>query len=221
MSQVHKSERGESRFEVMENALKLKRQLRELDYIRNWGLKIREARLPGNWEQWSTDSKAKWVHREADRIARLRALDSRFLSRKRETIEKLIEDMLNGIEAANSIQHPGSMAEADERRLQQCRAIAACQQMLVHLQDIMDTVPIDKNWMTAIEPTIRAEVALLRAWKKSDNEKRREIREGDMRRWAKFLKKCMAKDPDGELLRGIYHATINAIQQAEGEKPEA
>lgn len=103
MSQVHKSERGESRFEVMENALKLKRQLRELDYIRNWGLKIREARLPGNWEQWSTDSKAKWVHREADRIARLRALDSRFLSRKRETIEKLIEDMLNGIEAANSI----------------------------------------------------------------------------------------------------------------------
>ena len=37
MSQVHKSERGESRFEVMENALKLKRQLRELDYIRNYG----------------------------------------------------------------------------------------------------------------------------------------------------------------------------------------
>ena len=163
MSQVHKSERGKSRFEVMENALKLKRQLRELDYIRNWGLKIREARLPGNWDQWSTDSKAKWMHREADRIARLRALDSRFLSRKRETIEKLIEDMLNGIEGANSIQHPASMAEADERRIHQCRAIAACQQMLVHLQDIMDTVPIDKNWMTAIEPTIRAEVALLRA----------------------------------------------------------
>lgn len=221
MSQVHKSERGESRFEVMENALKLKRMLRELDYIRNWGLKIREARLPGNWAEWSTDSKARWVHREADRIARLRDLDSRFLSRKRETIERLIEDMLNGIEAANSIRNPGSMAEADERRLQQCRAIAACQQMLVHLQDIMDTVPIDKNWMTSIEPVITAEVALLRAWKKSDNEKRREIRECDMRRWAKFLKKSMAKDPDGELLRGIYEAYMKAIRQAEGDDPEA
>ena len=158
MSQVHKSERGESRFEVMENALKLKRQLRELDYIRNYGLKIREARLPSNWSEWSTDSKAKWVHREADRISRLRDLDARFLSRKRETIERLIDQMMENIEGANSIQHPASMAEADERRIHQCRAIAACQQMLVHLQDIMDTVPIDKNWMTAIEQIGRAHV---------------------------------------------------------------
>ena len=221
MSQVHKSERGESRFEVMENALKLKRQLRELDYIRNYGLKIREARLPGNWSEWSTDSKAKWVHREADRISRLRDLDARFLSRKRETIERLIDQMMENIEGANSIQHPASMAEADERRIHQCRAIAACQQMLVHLQDIMDTVPIDKNWMTAIEPAIVTEVALLRAWKKSDNPKRRELRQADMRRWVKFLKSCMAKDPDGELLRGIYNAYLNAIEQAEGEDPEA
>ena len=221
MSQVHKSERGESRFEVMENVLKLKRQLRELDYIRNYGLKIREARLPGNWEQWSTDSKAKWAHREADRISRLRDLDKRFLSRKRETIEGLIGALLEHIEGANSIQHPASVAEADERRIHQCRAIAACQQMLVHLQDIMDTVPIDKNWMTAIEPVIVTEVALLRAWKRSDNPKRRELREADMRRWVKFLKSCMAKDPDGELLRGIYNAYLNAIEQAEGEDPEA
>ena len=221
MSQVHKSERGESRFEVMENALKLKRQLRELDYIRNYGVKIREARLPKNWSEWSTDSRAKWAHREADRIQRLRDLDARFLSRKRETIERLIDQMMENIEGANSIQHPASMAEADERRIHQCRAIAACQQMLVHLQDIMDTVPIDKNWMTAIEPVIVTEVALLRAWKRSDNAKRRELRQADMRRWVKFLKSCMGKDPDGELLRGIYNAYLNAIEQAEGEDPEA
>ena len=36
MSQVHKADRGDSRFEVMDHAVILKNKLRELDIIRNW-----------------------------------------------------------------------------------------------------------------------------------------------------------------------------------------
>lgn len=218
MSQVHKSDRGESRFEVRDHATILKNKIRELSILRNFGYKVRESKPPRNFEQWSEKSRERWKQQEAERLKKLEWLDRGFLAEARKSIEDDLRRMMHGISAANSIRHPSSMAEADERRIHQDRAIAACEDLRIDLTDIMDTVPIQKNWMTHIEPEIKSQIALLQAWKKSDNEMRRAIREADMKRWLKFLQKCAADTADNELLRGIYHAFLNSVEREEMEK---
>lgn len=87
MSRVRGPDRAQSPFEVRDFAMfQLARQIHELDYLRHFGFKIRYAKLPKNWEEWSIDSRAGWMLREADRIDRLRKLDESYLedARRRE-----------------------------------------------------------------------------------------------------------------------------------------
>jgi len=220
MSQVHKAERGESRFEVKDHAVVLKNKLREMSILRNFGYKVRESRTPRNFDQWSEKSRERWKQQEEARLKKLEWLDKHFLAEARKAVDDDIRRMMHGISAANSIKRPSNMAEADERRIQQDRAIAACEDLRIDLQDIMDTLPIDKNWMTHIEPEIESQIALLRAWRKSDNEVRRAIREADMQRWVKFLQKCAAEDTESKLLRGVYHAFLNSMERCQLDQRE-
>lgn len=215
MSGVHKSERSESRFEVRDHAVMLKNKIRELSILRNFGYKARESKPPRNFDQWSEKSRERWKQQEEARLKKLEWLDKHFLMDARKSVEDDLRRMMHGISAANSIQRPSNMSEADERRIHQDRAIAACEDLRIDLQDIMDTVPIDKNWMTHIEPRIVSQINLLKAWRKSDNEKRRALREADMKRWLKFLQKCAAENTENELLRGIYHAFLNSMERGE------
>ena len=223
MSNVHKADRNQSKFEVLEQAVRLKKILRELSYVRNFGYKVRtEPTMPRNAAQWSKDSLEGYMKREKEKIEKAKLLDEKFLGHKRSVIEDDIDRMMHGIVSANSLRVPTCMAEADERRLNQERAIAACEEIIIDLQDIMDTVPIDKNWMTQVEPEIEKELALLRAWKKSDNEKRRKLRVQDMERWLRFISDEMKKSPDQqtvemEILKGVYHAFLNATERIEPE----
>ena len=220
MSQVHKADRGESRFEVMDHAVVLKNKLRELSILRNFGYKARESKPPRNFDQWSEKSRERWKQQEEARLKKLEWLDKHFLMDARKAVDDDIRRMMHGISAANSIKRPSSMAEADERRIHQDRAIAACEDMRIDLQDIMDTLPIDKNWMTHIEPEIASQIALLKAWRKSDNEMRRAIREADAKRWLKFLQKCVVDGTESELLKGIYHAFLNSVERRELDKKD-
>ena len=140
MSGVHKSERGESRFEVLDHAVILKNMIRELSILRNFGYKVRTSKTPKNFETWSETSKERWQQKEEERLKKLEWLDRHFLAEKRKSVDDDLMRMMHGISAANSIQRPTSMAEADERRIQQDRAIAACEDLRIDLQDIMDTV---------------------------------------------------------------------------------
>lgn len=138
MSGVHKSERGESRFEVLDHAVILKNMIRELSILRNFGYKVRTSKTPKNFETWSETSKERWQQKEEERLKKLEWLDRHFLAEKRKSVDDDLMRMMHGISAANSIQRPTSMAEADERRIQQDRAIAACEDLRIDLQDIMD-----------------------------------------------------------------------------------
>lgn len=189
MSGVHKSERGESKFEVLDHAIILKNMIRELSILRNFGYKVRTSKTPKNFETWSDASKERWKQKEEERLKKLEWLDRHFLVEKRRHVEDDLMRMMHGISAANAVQRPSFMAEADERRIQQDRAIAACEDLRIDLQDIMDTVPVNKNWMTHIEPDIAKEIVLLKGWRKSDNNIRMAIRNSDMKRWVKFSAK--------------------------------
>lgn len=220
MSQVHKADRNESSFMVMDHAVTLKNMVRELSILRNFGYKARESKIPRNFYEWSEVSRERWKEQEEARLKKLEWLDKHFLVEARKSIEDDIRRMLHGISAANSIKWPSSMTEADERRIHQDRAIAACEDLRVDLQDIMDTLPINKNWMTHIEPEIAAQISLIRAWRKSDNDMRRAIREADMKRWAKFLKDCEGDGAQSALLRGAYHVILENMERCELDRKD-
>ena len=218
MSGVHKSERGESKFETFDHAVLLKRKIRELSILRNFGYKMRTSTIPRNFDQWSEASKEKWKIKEEERIKKLEWLDKVFLSEKRKAVDNDIMQIMYNISAANSIQRPINEVETDERRIHQDRAIAACENLRIDLMDIMDTVPVDKNWMTHIEPDIDSQIALIKAWRKSDNNMRKSIREANMKRWIKFLSACIKDGDHSEVVASLYNAFLNRVERYELDK---
>lgn len=206
MSRVHKADRAESPFEVHNNAVELAKVIRELDYIRNFGYKMRHAKIPGNWDQWSDDSKAKWMQREADRIERLRTLDEGFLARKRENVEEDLRKLLISISSANSYKWCKCAEEANRRLLLQDRAIEACWNLRTDLQDIMHTLPIDKNWMTQVDPLIEKELALLNGWKKSDSDMRKAVFQSEEKRGREIIRIGFEEAATDKVLRAVYAA---------------
>ena len=217
MSGVHKSERSESKFEVLDHAVLLKNKIRELSILRNFGYKVRTSKTPRNFEQWSEKSRENWKIKEEERLNKLKWLDKCFLAEKRKEVDADLMQLMHGISAANSIQHPVSMNEADERRIYQDRAIAACENLRIDLQDIMDTLPIDKNWMTHVEPDIAKEIALLKGWRKSDNNMRTAIRNADMKRWVKFLEQSIKDGDNNAVVNMLYQTFLNGMERRELE----
>lgn len=208
---VHKNDRNKSGFEVMDHAIVLKKMIRELSYLRNFGLKVRESKEPGNFDKWSDVSKERWKKKEADRLEKLKCLDGFFLAQKRRDVDNDLRDMVHNIAAGNCIKHPVSIAEADQRRIYQDRAIGACERLMVDLQDIIDTVPIDKNWMTQVQPEIDREIALITKWRKSDNPKRKALREQDMKRWLTFIEQNGAN----EAVKQFFHTFSEAMERCD------
>lgn len=206
MSRVPVPDRAESPFEVQENATWLARQVRELDYIRNFGLKIRYARYPKNWEKWSVESKAKWVQQEADRIERLRRLDRSYLADMRKAVEEDIRKLLRSISSGNSYKWCKCIEEANTRLLHQDAAIEACENLKTDLTDIWNTLPINKNWLTQIEPAIEKEIKLLNGWKRGDSAMRKAVYEAEEKRGRAILKAGFEEAAESVVLRAVYAA---------------
>ena len=211
---VHKNDRNESKFEVMDHAIVLKKMIRELSIVRNFGYKIRESKTPKNYEQWSDVSKERWKVKEAEKLEKLKMLDRGFLIEKRKVIDSDLTALTHSIRSANAIKYPVSISEADKRRSFQDDAIAACEHLIDDLQDIMDTLPIDKNWMTQVQPAIEREIALISAWRKSDNPKRRALREQDMRRWLQFIE----ANGCNEAVKAFFHTFSEAMERCEPDE---
>ena len=206
MSRVPAPDRAKSPFDVQENATWLARQVRELDYIRNYGLKIRYAKLPNNWEQWSIDSKAKWMQKEADRIDRLRKLDETYLADMRKAVEEDVRKLLHSITEGNTYNWCKCIEEANRRLLCQDAAIEACYDLLTDLTDIWNTLPIDKNWLTHIEPIINKEIQLLNGWKRGDGPMRKAVYELEEERGKKIIRAGIEEAAEGMVLRAVYAA---------------
>lgn len=206
MSRVPVPDRAKSPFEVLENATHLARWVRELDYIRNFGLRIRYAREPKNWEKWSADSKAKWMQREADRIEKLRKLDEGYLADMRKDVEADVKRLLRAIASGNSYKWCKCIEEANRRLLWQDEAIAACETLLVDLTDIWNTLPINKNWLTQVEPIIEKQIKLLNGWKRGDSSMRKAVYEAEEERGKKIIQASFEGAAENMVLRAVYRA---------------
>lgn len=217
MSNVHKSDRSKSKFEVMDHAVILKKMLRELSIIRNFGYKVRESKEPKNFSVWSEPSKARWRKGEAERLEKLKYLDNAYLLDKRHQLDIEIMRLLYAISDANEIARPISMRECDDRRANQNMAIKACARIRVILQDIMDTLPIDKNWMTQVEPAIEKEIALLKGWRKSDNAMRKAVLEAEKQRGREIVSTGLVDAAKNDMVISALCAALNIPMEPEDE----
>lgn len=105
------------------------------------------------------------------------------ISDLRKSIMNCMRDMSNHITIANSI-YPNSIYECDLRRQHQDLAIGQCEYLLQELQYIMTVIPLNINKLMPYVEMVEKELALLKAWRKSDNATRTRIMEKEIERYS-------------------------------------
>lgn len=78
----------------------------------------------------------------------------------------LARRLMEEITAANTI-YPTTEQEVELRRTHQTEAVIVCEQLIQHLQWVVDTLPVKVSSLEDIVEMINKEVALLKAWRKT------------------------------------------------------
>lgn len=79
----------------------------------------------------------------------------------------LARRLMEEVTAANTI-YPTNTDELAQRRLHQTEAIVVCEQIVQHLQWLVDTLPVKVVSMEVMVELLNKEVALLKAWRKTN-----------------------------------------------------
>lgn len=109
------------------------------------------------------------------------------IEKLRDNIWKLLTDMMTAITRAYTI-FATSKAEADERRINQDRAIACCESLLKELELAIDILPVDANKYKTQVKIITEEIMLLKGWRKAGNKKVKELEEQEAAHMAKLIR---------------------------------
>lgn len=92
----------------------------------------------------------------------------------RKSILEDMSDLFKNITEANTI-YPVSISEWEERRKYQTAAIANSQNLLITMNRIVNTMPVDVNKFMRYVDMIEYETKLLRGWKKNGNKMLKQI----------------------------------------------
>lgn len=115
------------------------------------------------------------------------------IEKLRDDIWALLTDMMTAITRAYTI-FATSKAEADERRLNQDRAIACCESLLKELELAIDILPVDANKYKVQVKIITEEIMLLKGWRKAGNKKVKELEEQEAARAAKLIQEKLKEE---------------------------
>lgn len=176
---VLKNKRKTSRLEFLHNAYILQRNLVQL-LLRDFGTKqkIRSTNFYVQINRMSREDKEKFLE-ITDRNGITTLIDEYpewLVSDMRNRILYEVRLLIRNIIQANSI-YPTMMSEWIDRRRYQTMAIGNCEQLLQEMQFVISVVDVDVNKYLPYVDIIEKEVALLRAWRKSDNRLLKPIKE--------------------------------------------
>ena len=115
------------------------------------------------------------------------------IEKLRDDIWTMLTDMMTAITRAYTI-FATSKAEADERRLNQDRAIACCESLLKELELAIDILPVDANKYKVQVKIITEEIMLLKGWRKAGNKKVKELEEQEAARAAKLIREKLKEE---------------------------
>lgn len=115
------------------------------------------------------------------------------IEKLRDNIWTLLTDMMAAITRAYTI-FATSKAEADERRLNQDRAIACCESLLKELELAVDILPVDANKYKVQVKIITEEIMLLKGWRKAGNKKVKELEGQEAAQAAKLIREKLKEE---------------------------
>ena len=97
-----------------------------------------------------------------------------FLDMRSRALEDLTDKLVFYIKIANSI-YPQCIAEWEERRVAQGKAIGTCYAILTNMQRIMMRLRIPDNKYTLDIQNVMRMINSLKAWRKSDNKLKKKL----------------------------------------------
>lgn len=167
---VPKRKRKESQFEVIKHFYRLRFEITDL-LLRDFGYSEKKAedrlqRIFGGkpYEELTEDQQKHY----RKRIDRNMGFEDWFIGYQRDTIMDCVRKATEYIFSANSI-YPTNLAEYEERRMFQNKAIGQCYRLLQELQYTVEILPVDINKYAKFIESIEKEIALLKGWRKHDN----------------------------------------------------
>lgn len=168
---VLKSKRKTSRLEFLHNAYVIQRSFALL-LLRNFGTKpkIRATRFFAAINKMSEEDKNKFLDL-TDKYGITSIVDEYpewLISDMRNRVLQEARFLIRNIIQANSI-YPAYVSEYMDRRRYQTMAIGNCEQLLQEMQFVISILDVDVNKYLPYVDMIEKEIALLRAWRKSDN----------------------------------------------------
>lgn len=168
---VLKSKRKTSRLEFLRNAYVIQRSLALL-LLRDFGTKpkIRATRFFAAINKMSEEDKDIFLDL-TDKYGVTSIVDEYpewLISDMRNRVLQEARFLVRNIIQANSI-YPAYVSEYMDRRRYQTMAIGNCEQLLQEMQFVISILNVDVNKYLPYVDMIEREIALLRAWRKSDN----------------------------------------------------
>ena len=154
---VLKNERKESKFEVFHQAYKLRKDLTDF-LLRDFGYRKLDKPCENEKQQIRREAFEEW-----------------FIVDERKYVLNLLRSLLRNITVANNI-FPTNLAELEERRLLQDKAVGDCYNILQELQYTIETLPVDVNKYTRFALQLEKVINLIKAWRKSDNRFKKQIK---------------------------------------------
>lgn len=168
---VIKNKRSLSELEFFHNAIKLRKEMTDL-LLRDFGVKARKKDpqiFPKRYSMDKDDGEAFMKLCEKYKIVSIiETYPDWLINEFRTSILKNLRELMANITAANSI-YPVCMAEWEERRLYQDRAIGNCEILFQEMAYALSILPVDVDKYMRYVDIIQRQIALLKGWRKSDN----------------------------------------------------
>lgn len=183
---VIKRKRTKSKLQALYDAQKMRKSLTGL-ILKDFGAKpkVRTVEFVAETYKMSEEDAEKYLE-ITDKYGITTVLDEFpywFIDDLRESIMTCMREITQHITIANTI-YPNSIYECDVRRQHQDIAIGQCEFLLQELRYVMSVVPLNVNKLMPYVDMIEKEIALLKAWRKSDNTTRNKIIKREMEKYA-------------------------------------
>lgn len=182
---VPKSKRSLSDMQFYKTAVTLRVRISEF-LLRDFGMKPKVRSLQSLQEVHKmTDEDAKALSDLMDKYNLgdhiIEDFPEWWINQRRIRIDEILSDLLIAIRKANAI-YPQNLAEYEERRLNQTKAICLIDCLTEELSFVVSllhrTIGLDLDRLTPFLNLIKEEYVLLKAWRKSDNKIRTRLLKG-------------------------------------------
>lgn len=177
----YEDQRKETPFATRDNMLNIRNHMEEL-CLRGFGLRKRKkAKEPKNFNEWSEESREKWIKNQEELYEWQSHCDRIFIEDETKWIRATCREIVGLIDDANGM-NPQTEHECDMQRDLQNEALRLCKRLRREINHIADTIPCNKNFLVIQDKEITDEINLISGWRKSCNPLREEAMKKDAMR---------------------------------------